>query len=351
MAKIRFEELIYIAAKENTLNMSDVEVVVDGLVQDLYEDAFDDEFGGEFNETAYQASPRKKLRDIVGLFERDDLQIFGTADEYHNVAVNYARQNLYDGACRILQRGRRAIPYSVDILADLIKYGISGGQYEIGEESYHVLSGISRECWNWRAFSFSIDYLIAKADQVEAETERSELKKQALALADQFIAKENADQAYFDKSTILRAFGNDDLNNQTEESVLQLGLRQVKAAPKCALRLADILFEKGEYQRVIANLWQCCTNVFKPQPDINGNYAFLLLALSKASQIFAEQRDDYADAEQSILSVYRDFHTAMDSGLNGIFNKTAKVALKVIETQTGIEYPYRDVGGDDIYEA
>lgn len=349
MRRIQYEELIQTAMKEKMISLPDVEIVVNDLIQGPDTDEFADETGN-FD---YENNPRRKLREIAKLFDTDNTEckILGTADDYHNVAVNYAKQNIYDGACKILQYGLRVIPYSIDILADLVRYGISGGQYWLCEEPYNVLSKISKDRWNWRAFSFSIDYLIEKANHVESDIDRNNLKQQALVLADNFIEKNKSDQAYFDKASILREFGDDHINNQTEQSVLQCGLDNVKSAPKCALRLADILFERGEYKDAIVNLWQCCTNTFKPQPDINSSYAFLLLALSKASELFSEnQKEDYADSEKMIYALYKDFHTAIRNGLNSAFNRTAHAAIKVIETQTGYEYPYVDSETEDIYD-
>lgn len=345
MRKIQYEELIQIASEEKLVNLSDVETVVNDLICGL--DSEDEEFG----DVDYLNSPRKKLRDISRLFNNSDLQILGTADDYHNVAVSYARQNIFDCACMILQCGLQRIPFSIDMLADLIRYGISSGQYHLCDEPYLTLSRISKSRWNWRAFSFSIDYLIEKINHIETDEEQYKLKHQALVLADQFIEKEKSDQAYFKKANILSVFYGEGEEELTEGDVLQIGLEQVRVAPKCALRLADIMFDKGEYQKSIENLQKCCINTFNPQPDINSSYAFLLLALSKASKIFSEnQEGNNPEFEALVHSMYKDFHTAIRNGLNDTFSRTANTAIKVIEAQTGYEYPYTDAAVDDPYD-
>ena len=236
-------------------------------------------------------------------------------------------------------------------LADLIRYGISSGQYHLCDEPYLTLSQISKSRWNWRAFSFSIDYLIEKINHIETDEEQYKLKHQALVLADQFIEKEKSDQAYFKKANILSVFYGEGEEELTEGDVLQIGLEQVRVAPKCALRLADIMFDKGEYQKSIENLQKCCINTFNPQPDINSSYAFLLLALSKASKIFSEnQEGNNPEFEALVHSMYKDFHTAIRNGLNDTFSRTANTAIKVIEAQTGYEYPYTDAAVDDPYD-
>ena len=348
MEQVQFEELMQSTQEEKTLILIEVQSVVEDLVQNA--ETEENEIG-EFN---YLTSPRKKLRDIAKLFENNELRILGTSEDYHNAAVNYARQNLYDCACIILQRGLCAMPYSVDLLADLIRYRVSSGEHFLSKEPFCTLSHIEKERWNWRAFSFSIDYLLEEANLVESKKERNILKRKALLLADQFIQKEKSDQAYYDKAAVLNAFGSNSPNadsDVTEESVLRCGLEKVKVAPKCALRLADILFDRGDYAEAIEKLQRCCINAFKPQPDINGSYAFLLLGLSRASKLFdGENKSDYSNSEELVNLMYKDFHTAISNGLNGTFKKTADTAIKVIEAQTGFEYPYTDADTEDPYD-
>lgn len=345
MKKIQYEEFMQIVAEEKVVNLPDVANVVQDLIWNSEEE------DGEYGVFDYFNSPRKKLREIAKLFADDNLYFYGTAIDYHNIAVDYARQDIHDCACRILRRGLQTIEFSVDMLADLIRYSISSGQYQLCKAPYETLLKIPTENWNWRAFSFSIDYLQELANHIESPEKRDELKQQALSLADKFIEKENSDQAYYDKANILRFFGKDQLGEQTEESVLKCGLKQRARAHKCALRLADILFDRGDYVDAIEYLHRCCLSAFKPQPDINSGYAFLLLALSKACQLFCQEHNgSFSDSEKFIHSMYKDFHTAIRHGLNDTFSRTANTAIQVIATQTGYEYPYEDVQTNDQYE-
>lgn len=345
MRRIQYDELVQIAQEENLISISDVENVVEDII---FHSNLEEEVFGDFD---YANSPRKKLRDIAKMFVDSDYEVIGSPNDYHNLAVSYAKLDLYDGACKILQRGVKEVPYSVDLLADLVRYGISGGQFNLCEEPYTTLSKIPKSRWNWRAFSFSIDYLLEKANYMTHDYDLQMLKQQALELANQFIEGEQSDQAYFDKSTILLAFGSNESTSETEESILELGLKNVTEAPKCALRLADIQFEKGMYSDAIQNLQRCSVNVFKPQPDINGSYAFLLRGLSNASLLFSGgQKCDYSNISSEINSIYKDFHTALNNGLNETYERAARSAIKIIASQTDIEYPYTDETSSDRFE-
>lgn len=337
MRKISFDELFEEANQEKIINIPDVEVVIEQLLQD---DEIDEEFD-------YSGSSRKKLRKIVSLFNEQEFLLYGTAEEIHNCAVPLARVNMYDCACIILKRGLKSLEGSVDLLADYIRYGISCGRYEECEEYFLRLKGISKNQWNWRAFSFSIDYLLDKVNRTNGIRERNNIKKTANRLADEFISIIGKDQAYFDKAQVIRTFGGD--NENTEETILLQGIHSLKVAPRCALRMSDILFERGEYKEAVELLKKCCINAFSPQPDISGSYSFLLSALSKTSELFSEYIDsDFSDKENVVMDIYKDFNTALEANLNNTYKQTANTAIKIIEAQTKYDYPYNNI--EDQYD-
>lgn len=340
MGNISYDEILQIADEEKIVSLNDLENVIRKLFGEE-ENGFDD-----FEEYDYANSSRKKLRDLARLFENKELVFSGTDDDYHNVAVSYARNGLFDYACKILERGLVFFPYSVDLLADLISYRLKSGRDDLCEEPYKTLVSVSKEMWNWRAFSFSIDYRLGRIKHISSNAERGRIIDETLDLSNMFVESLHSDQAYYDKASVVEYKEKIEKgrNKETVESVLREGLDNVKFAPKCALRLADILFDKGEYAEAIIVLKRCCASVFRPQPDISSGYAFLLLALSKASDLFEknEDKNNISDDKEFIEGMYRDFHTAISNGLNDIYRKTVNSAIKTIEAQTDILYPYND---------
>lgn len=68
-----------------------------------------------------------------------DMETFiGDIDDFHNVAVTFAKIDLYDMACLYLEKGLELFPYSVDLLADYIIYGLSCGNIEKCSKYYDV---------------------------------------------------------------------------------------------------------------------------------------------------------------------------------------------------------------------
>ena len=335
MDKITYEELRQEINQEKTINVPNVEKVIEQLLQtDIVDEDFED--------LDYAYSPRKKLRELAYLFNNMDLKVYGTADNIHNCAVPYAKENMYDCACIILKRGLEELDAAIDLLADYIRYGICCGKYRECEEFYNCLNEIPKKEWNWRAFSFSLDYLLDKLNRTREKRERSTLKRIVKKLSNEFVIIIGNDQAYFDKAQVLKTFGND--NTETEESVLYAGINSLKVAPRCALRLSDILFERGEYKEAAELLKRCCINAFKPQPDINSGYSFLLSALCKTSHLFDEHSDgNFKESKDTVLDLYKDFNTAIESGLASIYRGTANTAIKIVAAQTEFEYPYTNV--------
>lgn len=324
-----YDLMMQIAQKEGRLNLRIAEVVIDQLLH-----VGDDD---DFIIDEYENSGYYKLGQIAKLIS--DKNIFiesGKADNYHNVAVAYARNYYFDWACIILRRGleEKATAGSVDLLADYLAYGILCGQQDCCSEYYQRLCKNPREKWNWRAYSFSIDYLLAQRDGDMEEIQYKKIREEALGIANEAIERRGDDQAYMDKASIYRDDWPDKEREILEEAVQKLEY----AAPKCALRLADIMFEAAEYEAASEKLLICC-NAYHVQKTINKEYVRLLLALCKTSILFKKHPDgDYTPYIDDVRSIYRDINTALKEDNHRRFNETAKLLSKVVEAMTGIKY-------------
>lgn len=326
-----YHQLMQAIDEEKIFNIATISATIENLL--LEEDY----------EENYTSSAQKKMRDIVRIIEDNSIQYEGTADHFHNLAVDYARMDMYDSACRILERGIKDMPTSIDLLADFIKYGILCGRHAECKDYYERLHGIPFSQWNWRAYSFSIDYLLDCRTRMINSDGLVGIKREALAIANRFIKNIKSEQAFFDKASIYRAFN----EPKKEREVLVLALNSLRTTPKCTLRLADIEFDEGNFEVAVTHLRRCC-NSFSPQPEISRSYTYLLSALGKASLLFEGKFEkesdlyDFTDDKDKVNTIYTDFHTAIENGLSGIYKKTADAVIKTIVAQSKIEYPYAD---------
>lgn len=283
---------------------------------------------------SYEYGPKKKLMDIAAWIGDLSVKCIGDVNDFHNISVVYARLDIYDGACIILERGLTANPMNIDLIADSIEYSLKCGEEGMkrSQKYYRRLQTIPQDEWNWRAFSFSIDYFMERYDKAKSRDKRKQIKNDVLNLADEFIAKENTDRAYYDKSEIYRRFG----NKEKELEVLNEAVEKLATAQQCKFRIADIEFEKGHHQESIEILRSCLFD-FRILDSINKGAAFLILALSRTSVYFGKsnQGRDEAD-EKEINAIYKDIDSARTYGLDQLEN-TADILEKVIEQQTGIK--------------
>ena len=330
MTNISYELLYSEVEQYKRINLSYAKSVIEKLASEIAE---------SYAEDMYEFSPLKKLKDLADWIGSPLIKYIGTTDDFHNISVAYARLDMYEEACIVLERALNETPMNIDLIADNIQYGIKCGSEGMkkSQKYYRRLKTISDDEWNWRAFSFSLDYLIAELERTVNFSKRKQLKKEIYELSDTFIAKKNSDRAYYDKSEIYKHFGDLDM----ERTTLNEAVEKLESAQLCRFRLADIEFEKGHYCASIIMLRSCLFD-FKMQDVINKGAAFLILAMNRASLYFGKSEKALLDDDkEEIKSIYSDIDSARSYGLDS-FEDVANILEKVIGQQTGIRPKRRE---------
>ena len=327
---ITYEQIIGEIEATKNIRIADLNIIIQRLISEE-----------DFTEN-YSESNIARLHEIATCFGNKVNQCEGNLNELHNLAVAYAKNNMFREACQILERGLEMAAYSVDLISDYIKYGMFCWHYEKCAEYYGRLKSIDKTQWTWRAYSFSIDYLLDLRTQTNDTQKLNEIKTEALELAEQFIKQIGVEQAYFDKATIYCAFNEHDNEKQT----LMQGVERLNRATKCSLKLADLAFEEGDYSLTVQYIKKCMNN-FTVQPEVDRGYAYLLMALGKASLLFGTGDNENSEKEYSTLTpqikeIYKYFHTALQNELDGVYKTAAETTIKTIEAQTGVNYTYND---------
>lgn len=323
-------------------------------VQILLNEKENMEFDYDASES-YDTSTKKKLRNISKLFTRDDIKYYGNADEYHNLAVGYSKQSMFYEACLILERGLKKFNSSVDLFADIIQYYANIGMMEEAEGAYEKLSKISRDRWNWRAYVFVSNYLMEcvnvnfGADRYSnggIRFSQEDTIRQAFETADQYIEyaqthTENIDKAYYQLSETISKLGVRH-QDENEESVLLKGCQLSESATRCALKLAELYFQRGNYSESINYLNKSIITSGSPQPEVRRSYLYLLRAMSSTSQLLHSinsnsQSGNFGEKKDCIHNIYRDFNSALATGdLPNEYEQAAKNTIKILETQSNI---------------
>lgn len=202
-----------------------------------------------------------------------------SVEDYHNRGVELSRKGNTNNAIEVCEEGLRHFPNDVDLIADIMKYNAEKGDYEHASFYYEIMkTRISIERWNWRAFTFALDYLIGE-DPVKNEQECRKL----ISNYKKYIPYE--EKAFMAESELEEALGNDERCTE----VLEEALNEHVNACQCSLKLADRQLERGMYEDSIrtSNYGMAASAMI--QPTINIAYLYLVRALAKDALLHRKQ--------------------------------------------------------------
>lgn len=274
------------------------------------------------------------LNDLLDALDAAD-QLIGDANDFHNFAVSISKViNDNQKATDIVQAGLKIHPMNADLLADAIKYGYSCGEKEKCKEWYHTLNTIDKSRWTWRAFSFCIDYLLAEwtSSNQNDYTIEDILK----------VAKDYQNMIPDEEDAWLCEFEIYDGTNQREKGIkiLEEAIAKFRFCPRCWLRYADIMMDRGEYEIAEPIIRKMLKNP-KTSEKINASYMHFLDSQCKLEKLYAS--DAYEDGEvdeKAVWIVYRAFRKALSaSGLRENIKAQINEYIVELSDETGIEFP------------
>ncbi len=290
----------------------------------------------------------------------------GGSDDYHNLAVEYSREDDYLTAFSILEKGMAQYKFNIDLLADAVYYGSNAGQYQKCEEYAEILKDRPRALWNWRAFTFLIDYYLEKADWTESISEMLENTNVALALAQDYQAylpeEEKGYNAEYKVRMVRKCFfreykletKDEEVRNKYEQQekeereLAEAALRRAidaKSFPavQCCVKYADSLFESCRYEEVIP----ICEQAFaytEVQPSANLGYLLYLRALAMDAVVHQGKKYD----EVHVNEVYQAYEVAKRANSDRLsYLKTISTRMNLLAGLTGFEPAKTKLSPDD----
>ena len=233
------------------------------------EDKSDDDEGFPHSGFLEQLLSMRSAMPDMGDDDTDDCDM--DADDYHNKACDRARRGKNREAAEICMDGLKKFPLNVDLLADTIKYSSDAGDMVNAAEHFTILKArVPLNRWNWRAFTFSFDYLLKEnpiANEEECRTIVSNYKT--------FLPYE--EKASMAESELEDALGNADRCMD----VLKAAINAHTNASQCALRLADMQMDRGLFEDVVGTTNYGIAASAEAQPSINVPYLYYIRALAK----------------------------------------------------------------------
>lgn len=274
------------------------------------------------------------LDDLIGaLYETE--QLVGDPEDFHNFAVSISKttnDNLK--ANYIIKKGLLIHPLDTDLLADAIKYGYSCGEKENCKKWYNTLLTIDQARWSWRAFSFSIEYLLEEwtSDKQNGYTIEDILK---LAKIYQCM-KPDEEDAWYSEYEIYAG------TNQRDKSIkiLENAIEKFRFCPRCWLRYADIMIDNGEYEKAEPIISKMRKNP-KTRERINNSYMHFLDAQCKISRLYASDEYENGDIDKdAVWIIFKAFRKALlSSGLRENIKTQIDEYIVELSNESGIEFP------------
>lgn len=327
-----YETFIEIVKKTGKVKLCDAMQLIEELYRQAgyAEDAID-----EYN----------RIYDLFDLVLQQSV-FLGDLDDYHNIAVVCARQDEYDIACSFLEKGLEKYPYGIDLLADYLKYALQCEKKDGCADVYQKLLTKKNE-WNWRAYLFSVDYLISLSD-MDCVNRDDEITKLIHEFQDNIPDDENA--YMLEAQFLSKKHVNDNNGKSRYIEILSYVTSEespVKRTPKCDLKLADYYYNNGmDIEKAIYYLERCKKNSVETQLSVNRNYVYLLLALCQITKYYNET-DSIDDIEALAMDVYKNYHIACLDKTDTRIN-SCKNLIESFVRETKVAYPYDDNIDNDI---
>ena len=271
------------------------------------------------------------LYDLIEALDKSK-PLVGDSDDFHNFAVSISKTiNDNSKSCFIIQQGLEIHPYNTDLLADALRYGYSCGEKEKCNEWYKTLQSIDKSRWTWRAFSFSVDYLLSKWIST---AENNYSINDILSLV-----KEYQKTMPYKEDAWLCEFDVYDGTNQREKgiAVLEEAIGRFKYCPRCWLRYADILIDNGDFEKAEPIIEKMRRNP-KTREAINISYLYFIDAQCQIARL--NRTDDEEEQNQMVWNIYKTFRKALSShGLRAANISQINDYIEELEKDYNIEYP------------
>lgn len=338
---IEYSAALEMFQSEKVVRLEIVNQVANALLRDATASGVSQD--DEYENPSYVFSVRKKLYELASLFLDESLCYEGNSDSFHNLAVDYASQNMFSEACNILERGIALIPSSVDLLADYLLYGSHIPEKRSRCKYYFErLKTISRVHWNWRAYSFSIRYLLNELNYIASADEDEQIKNEAVFIGKEYVKKyggkasshEYIDRAFSDLADVYISYG----AYSKAYGALKDCIEKYKKTPITSFYLAEKEFDDGNYISASDYLTKCISSM-EIRPSVNKGYAFLLRAYSDVSLLLAHNSSLESslitlEQKRKLLSrVRNDLDTARELMVDRRYDSAIESLWTIIEKQ------------------
>lgn len=239
----------------------------------------------------------------------------GDSADYHNLAAELARGNMYNEACRVLKKGEKYFKKDVDIHADIIEYSTKGG-LDYAAESVQTLEAMDSRIWTWRCYEFMCDYYRSIGNLEKANT-----------LCDDFMrAFPNDEHGYRSKAEVFLLLypGQDGIDKSIE--ILEAALAKSINCPQCANALAEQYLSMGKYTDALRAVNRAVLELAQQQPHVPAAIIFYNRATIQ-DRMFMQGLENSSVEPDIADAAYVDYYMALTLRLDSLSPIIAQQAI------------------------
>jgi len=288
-----------------------------------------------------QYGNKEYFNDLAERFQNAN-DVHGTARDFLNFSISFKENDNTIFACKVLKRGLDIYKNDIELLAYYINCAIDGGirsEIEECKNRYEDLMRNPMESYTVGVFNSILKYLHIKTTL--GCDNREKIKMEAEHILNAFYRLHpNTEDSYFSDSEFIDG-------KEQQKLKLKAAVKKLSSCPRCALKLADMLCEEGDYIGARTIVEKCLRSV-QTLPKHNRAYAYYLLGICEFGVFqnhkyflsFINIMND-KNKNTSIQKIYNAFKIARNSPHNDLRNVYIKEMERIIytlEQQTGVPF-------------
>lgn len=288
---------------------------------------------------------RSKYEDAVNLLNLVlECNLNGDADDFHNYALVFVEIDYFDQAIKVLETGLNRFSCNTDLLADYLKYLPSSSDINWKEKcssTFSQLKSIPKYLWTWRAYHFSIEYMLKLID--ENQLSAKDLKSACLKLAREFKkACPYDEKPYLAEASVRLSFKEECLAISCWQNALEMdGLR----CPRCAMSIAEHAFYLKDYDKALTYLKRAEADSIDMRGSMDLAWVYYCRMLSQISCyiIGLQNSEEYNDElnRQLVKDIYSNYHIILKLWKNRKDKlKEIKCYIDLIKLKSNIDEEY-----------
>lgn len=273
------------------------------------------------NASENTAEKAQRTRILLALVDRiKSGEIKGDSADYHNCTSELARQNYFEFAADITEKGLEIFDEDINLLSDYTYYSHKAGRRKKVDDGLERLDKINRDIWNWRAFTFYIDVI---NDREASEENR---KRVLQCVIDYKRVLPDEERAYMAEYKTLKKYG----ELAAAENALVYAEDSLTMTAQCSLTLSSIYHMRGEYDKAINSASRAILGQADTQPSSDTGAAFAQRGFSRDAKIHKEilHGINVETLYTDINSAISDYRMALDLEYSYV---NIMVRIKVLE--------------------